>query len=83
MTIKFQILDALSEVVQQADEGGTPDSEIIRTLVFVAIEECFRRAQNHESAILVLLCALYTKLSDAMGLGIIGFDDRPTEKGRH
>ena len=83
MTKKFQILDELGEVVHQADERGTPDAEIIRTLVFVSIEECFRRAQNNESAILVLICALYTKLADAMGLGIMGFNDQPTEKGRH
>ena len=46
MTKKFQILDELGQLVCQADEQGTPDTEIIRTLVFVAIEECFRRAQN-------------------------------------
>ena len=83
MTEKYQILDQLGEIVYQADQGGTPDAEIIRTLVFVAVEETFRRAQNHESAILVLICAIYTKLSDAMGLGIIGFNNQQAEKGKH
>ena len=83
MTEKYRMIDLLGNAVAEADQIGIADAEIVKALVFVSIEECFRRAENNESAILVMVSALYTKISDVLGLSNVGFDNSTSERGRH
>lgn len=74
MTLKkYDMLSELSEVVDSADAVGVPDSDIVKSLIFVSVEETFRRASSDEVAILVITSALNVKLCDKLGLQDWGF----------
>jgi len=76
---KYDLLSELSEVVASADGVGVPDSDIVKSLIFVAVEETFRRASSDEVAILAITSALNVKLCDELGLHDWGFSNHDSE----
>jgi hypothetical protein len=76
---KYDLLSELSEVVASADGVGVPDSDIVKSLIFVSVEETFRRASSDEAAILAITSALNVKLCDKLGLHDWGFSTHDSE----
>ena len=77
MNNKFDFISELSSLVDTAIEKGCTDPEIVRGLIYVAIEETFIRANSDEVAIISLTSAFNAKLCDKLGLSDWGFDIEP------
>ena len=70
----FDFLLELYSLVQKAADTDTPDPEIVKSLIYVAIEETFSRAISDEVAIISLTSAFNAKLCDKLGLNDWGFN---------
>ena len=74
MENNFDFLLELDSLVQKAAETDTTDTEIVKSLIYVAIEETFSRSISDEVAIFSLTLAFNAKLCDKLGLTDWGFN---------
>ena len=74
MENKFDFLLELYSLVEKASQNDATDPEIVKSLIYVAIEETFSRAMSDEVAIISLTSAFNAKLCDMIGLSDWGFD---------
>jgi hypothetical protein len=74
LTKKLDFINELNDLVNAAMVSGCSDPEIVKSLIYVAIEETFSKAMSDEVAIISLTSAFNAKLCDMIGLSDWGFD---------